>query len=146
MKKSMLLFTVLLTACAAQPRLQRAEFTSDLYLCQSPNTPENKAEINKRGIDCRVALNKSVNGAKFVEKEEKIVLQKKPEIRNISDRVLADNIDQYNIVYSSGGSYLDLCVQAGMVKAAALQAKNQEYYIHWNEIESINCTIAGVPR
>jgi len=52
---------------------------------------------------------------------------------------------QYQMVQRSG-TIIDMCVQAGMVAAAWLQAKDAGKYDFWKEIEAKTCANAGVPR
>ena len=67
------------------------------------------------------------------------------DLQNISDKVAQDAVDQYNIAARSG-SAMDRCVQAGMVAAAFLQAKNNPAYSEWKVTEGRDCRAAGVPR
>lgn len=67
------------------------------------------------------------------------------QMNTIYDQVLQDSIDQYNITKSANNS-MDMCVHAGMVKAAMLQAKNDTGYNEWDNIEKEDCGRAGVPR
>lgn len=75
-------------------------------------------------------------------------LQKKmvnDQMNTIYDQVVQDSIDQYNIT-KSAANHMDMCVHAGMVKAAMLQAKNNTGYNEWDTIEKEDCDRAGVPR
>jgi hypothetical protein len=67
------------------------------------------------------------------------------EMGNIEVQVANDSVKQYNIAKSSG-SPIDKCVQAGMVAAAYLQAKDDANYRIWKQTENLDCTSAGVPR
>ena len=67
------------------------------------------------------------------------------QVQGIQDKVAADAVEQYRMVEKSG-SAIDKCVQAGMVSAAYLQAKNEEEYSSWKSIEKLNCVNAGLPR
>jgi len=60
----------------------------------------------------------------------------------IHDEVAQDAVKQYNIVKSSGASDIDLCVQAGLVAAAYLQAKNESKYTIWKSRETVDCAKA----
>lgn len=64
---------------------------------------------------------------------------------NIYNQVIQDSIDQYNIVKSNDNK-MDMCVHAGMVKAAMLQAKDDAGYTEWDTIEKNDCEQAGMPR
>ena len=56
-----------------------------------------------------------------------------------------DAVDQYEIS-RSGGDKIQICVQAGLVAAAYLQAKNQLKYVEWKEKERADCAAAGLPK
>lgn len=60
--------------------------------------------------------------------------QVKNDIQKIENQVAADAEKQYEIAKNSG-SDMDAYVQAGMVKAAYLQANDQVNYKKWVEIE-----------
>lgn len=164
-RKHFFVFTILpiLAGCAAAPLTieQQVSFMSDIYLCngfsaKNPTELDLKdAEVSKRGLDCKkiVAENnlkkaraaEDAKNASKIKKEQELAAQaelnRKPKIRTIEDRVLADSIDQFNLVRNNGGSYTEQCVYAGMVKAAAAQAKNQEFYRYWNNQERLYCAI-----
>ncbi len=59
-------------------------------------------------------------------------------------QVIDDAIKQYQIVERSG-NIIDMCVHAGMVKAAYLQANNEGGYKNWSDITSRVCKTAGMP-
>jgi hypothetical protein len=63
---------------------------------------------------------------------------------NIYSKVAADAVDQYRIA-AQNGSAMDRCVQAGLVTAAFLQAKEDTSYARWKETESADCRAAGLP-
>lgn len=63
---------------------------------------------------------------------------------DIYSKVAQDAIDQYRIT-ARNGSAIDRCVQAGMVSAAFLQAKNDAAYAQWKQTESADCGAAGMP-
>jgi hypothetical protein len=65
--------------------------------------------------------------------------------KTIADQVVADTIEQYEIAKSSGKSAVDICVQAGIVVGAQLQAQDSGGYSHWKNIQSADCSAAGVP-
>lgn len=162
MKALTVLAILLVAACTNIPMSDEewVTHTSDIYLCSGMKgkKPEEirLAEINRRGIVCAdvIAAHEAVQAKeakeakkamKAKEGREKAYIAeitRKPKIRTIEDRVLADSIDQYNIVRNNGGSNTEKCVYAGMVKAAAAQAKNSEFYRQWNDVEKLNCAIA----
>lgn len=65
--------------------------------------------------------------------------------KSIADQVVADTIAQYEIAKSSGRSAVDICVQAGIVVGAQLQAQDSSGYNRWKSIQQADCTTAGVP-
>lgn len=71
--------------------------------------------------------------------------QAKFEMNKIQNQVADDSVQQYQIA-KSGGDKMQICVQAGMVSAAYLQAKDQENYLKWKQTEKSDCKKAGFPR
>ena len=63
----------------------------------------------------------------------------------IKQQVASDSVQQYNIA-KRDGTKMDACVQAGLVTAAYLQAQDESSYQQWKQIESADCSAAGVPR
>lgn len=66
-------------------------------------------------------------------------------IGEIEKKVAVDSEKQY-VIAKSNGSAMDACVQAGLVAAAHLQAKDEANYRRWRQIEVSDCDKAGVPR
>jgi hypothetical protein len=66
------------------------------------------------------------------------------EMGQIEDQVAADSVVQYGIA-KRNGSAIDVCVQAGMVSAAYLQAKDEPHYRQWKKTEDDDCKKAGMP-
>ena len=64
---------------------------------------------------------------------------------SVEKQVAEDAEAQYKIVRSSGGA-VDRCVQAGLVAAAWLQAKDSDRYEQWKRTEINECRAAGVPK
>jgi hypothetical protein len=64
---------------------------------------------------------------------------------NIEKQVASDSVRQYEIVQRNG-SKMDMCVHAGIVSAAFVQAKDEENYKIWNAKENSDCARAGLPR
>ena len=166
MKKYLLLFPVILSGCVQPHQIHRthaydnlsAAMLSDEVLCERVETGlgtsfENK-EAASRDLKCysdhKSMHNKLVKSAakdhrsEEQKKEIRQAMRQKPGNGTIADQVLSDSIDQYNITDRSG-SAMDKCVQAGMVKAAALQAKREDYYKFWSDIHKLDCLVAGVP-
>lgn len=68
-----------------------------------------------------------------------------PQMNAITDKVARDSVDQYEIA-RSGGDPTEICVRAGLVTAAFVQAKDQPNYLKWKAIERTDCAAAGLPR
>lgn len=62
---------------------------------------------------------------------------------NIEAQVAADSVEQYDIAKKQGDPMMT-CVQAGMVSAAYLQAKDDTNYNKWKDIEKSDCSKAGL--
>jgi hypothetical protein len=65
-------------------------------------------------------------------------------IEDIYKKVALDAVGEYTIT-SRSGSAVDRCVQAGVVAAAFLQAKNGAAYEQWKITEASDCRAAGIP-
>lgn len=63
----------------------------------------------------------------------------------IYQRVADDAVAQYNIAKAQGDK-IQICVQAGFVSAAYLQAQNQSSYNNWKDIQKMDCERAGIPQ
>lgn len=61
----------------------------------------------------------------------------------IEDQVAEDSVRQYNLS-KQAGDVIEICVQAGLVSAAYLQAEDQPNYLKWKEIEKADCKRAGL--
>lgn len=64
-------------------------------------------------------------------------------LENIEKQVATDSVDQYNIAKKQGDPMM-VCVQAGFVSAAYLQAKDDANYNKWKDIEKADCSKAGL--
>lgn len=64
--------------------------------------------------------------------------------QRIENQVAADAVKQYEIA-ARNDSAVDRCVQAGIVSAAYLQAKDEENYRIWKTKEVHDCDVAGFP-
>jgi MFS family permease len=62
---------------------------------------------------------------------------------SIESKVAADAVEQYEIA-KRNGNRIDVCVHAGLVKAAYLQAKDEVSYKRWVRTERTDCDEAGV--
>ncbi len=70
--------------------------------------------------------------------------QVKSDMQEIENQVAADAVEQYEIA-KKNGTAMDAYVAAEMVKAAYLQAKDEENYKKWKAIEKGEAKRAGVP-
>jgi len=66
------------------------------------------------------------------------------EIDDIARQVAKDAVQQW-VVAKKAGSKMDACVQAGLVSAALIQAKQEEVLREWKKIERADCARAGMP-
>lgn len=66
------------------------------------------------------------------------------EMKRIEKQVADDQVKQYDIAKRSGDK-IQACVQAGIVKAAFLQAKDEGNYKKWMATEKADCAAAGMP-
>lgn len=64
-------------------------------------------------------------------------------MKNIENQVAADAVTQYEIAKRQGDA-MQTCVQAGMVSAAFLQAKDEANYTKWKATERADCARAGL--
>jgi len=65
------------------------------------------------------------------------------DLAKVSDQVALDAVAQYEIAKRQGDP-MQICVQAGYVAAAQLQAKHEDQYRRWKATEKADCTRAGV--
>nr|WP_199065041.1 hypothetical protein [Chromobacterium sp. ASV5] len=68
----------------------------------------------------------------------------KKETANIYNQVAEDAVNQYDIAKRQGDK-IQICVQAGFVVAAYLQAKDETNYQQWKDIQQRDCEHAGMP-
>ena len=66
-------------------------------------------------------------------------------MQSIHEEVAQDLVKQYNIAKRQGDK-MQICVQAGLVSAAYLQAKDEAKYRKWKATEKSDCRAAGVPQ
>ena len=60
------------------------------------------------------------------------------DLKKISDKVASDSVQEYNIAKRQG-DIMQICVQAGLVSAAFLQAQDEINYQKWKKIEKDDC-------
>lgn len=66
------------------------------------------------------------------------------ELEDIHKQVIEDAIKQYESIKSSEDK-IEVCVYAGMVTAAYVEAKNEKEAQKWKAIEDQDCKKAGIP-
>jgi hypothetical protein len=67
------------------------------------------------------------------------------QMKSIEDQVAADAVTKYGIA-KRNGSPMDICVQAGFVTAAYLEAKDEPHYAEWKATEKTDCAQAGISK
>lgn len=63
----------------------------------------------------------------------------------LENKVADDAVKEYEIA-KRNGTRMDVCVHAGLVAAAYLQAKDEGKYREWKATEKSDCAAAGLPR
>lgn len=64
---------------------------------------------------------------------------------SIEDQVANDAVEKYAIAKKQGDPIMT-CVQAGMVSASYLQAKDEVKYNEWKALEKNDCKAAGIDK
>jgi hypothetical protein len=64
---------------------------------------------------------------------------------NLENKVASDSVTEYGIA-KRNGSPMDICVQAGLVSAAYLQAKDEANYQKCKRTETDDCKAAGISK
>ena len=65
--------------------------------------------------------------------------------QQVYDKVVNDAVEQYQIATRQGDK-MQICVQASLVSAAYLQAKDEVNYNEWKKIEKVRCETAGIKQ
>lgn len=65
--------------------------------------------------------------------------------QQVYDKVANDAVEQYQIATRQGDK-MQICVQAGLVSAAYLQAKDEVRYNEWKDVEKVRCETAGIKQ
>jgi hypothetical protein len=66
-------------------------------------------------------------------------------MNEVAQQVAADAVAQYELA-KRGPDKIQTCVQAGIVAAAYLQAKDESSYNAWKNKEREDCAQAGIPK
>ena len=67
------------------------------------------------------------------------------EMQHIERSVASDAVQEYQIAKRQGDP-MQICVQAGLVSAAYLQAKDETNYRIWKETEHQDCAAVGITQ
>ncbi|MGA7949496.1 MAG: hypothetical protein WCA45_04955 [Thiobacillaceae bacterium] len=67
-------------------------------------------------------------------------------MQTIANQVADDAVEQYDMAKRNGATLVDMCVHAGFVSAAYLQAKDESNYRVWKSMEKADCARAGMPQ
>ncbi|WP_144062021.1 hypothetical protein [Sphingomonas sp. MM-1] len=73
---------------------------------------------------------------------ENMMQQIQSEADNLNEKIHADvaeDAEEQYYIARRGSDYVQICVQAGMVAAAYLNAKNEFKYREWKDRERLNC-------
>ena len=65
--------------------------------------------------------------------------------QRIENKVASDFVTNYQIAKREGDK-MQICVQAGIVTAAYLQAKDEANYRQWKQTKDADCSRAGLPK
>lgn len=116
-----------------------AQVSSEAKTCpQCGVTPKNKSNMLSQVVGAVFAI--VIAWYYFGGGLEK---QAARDLSNIEAQVANDAVKQYNIAKTSG-TPMDVCVQASMVSAAYLQAKDDTNYAKWKQLEAADCSAAEI--
>jgi len=87
-------------------------------------------------------MNRTAAQASPVEQVAAAVVGPTPQA--IYNKVSSDAVAQYGIAKRNGAK-MDICVHAGFVAAAFMQAKDEANYRQWKQTETVDCAAAGLP-
>ena len=99
---------------------------------EHPNALSTEIESSLKQDDSIEEVEESPSSVEDHEMNEYTILD------DVYQQVVNDSIREYQIA-KKHGDLVDICVQAGMVAAAQLQAQNEQGYKQWKEIETIDC-------
>ena len=110
--------------------------------CPKCGHPNNNIHLSARQVIASIVLGGCLiwflAGGGF-EKQASNQMQK------IHNQVADDAVSRYEIAKREGNK-IQVCVQAGFVSAAYLQAKDETNYQQWKQIEIADCKKAGINR
>jgi hypothetical protein len=68
-------------------------------------------------------------------------------VQESNDKSAASAVRQYQtMLHDQHSTQVDVCVQAGLVSSAYLQAQDEMNYKKWKAIQKSDCARAGVPQ
>jgi hypothetical protein len=117
-----------------------AQISPKAVSCPKCGHPNKKASHLSGGSVVMILLG-AVFFVWWMAATEKNVTQK---LSEIEATVATDMVEQYNIAKRAGDK-TQICVQAGMVTAAYLQAKDEVNYRMWEQKQKADCKKAGIP-
>lgn len=118
-----------------------AQVSSEAKTCPKCGvTPKNKATMLSQALGAMFAV-----GIVWYYFGGGLEKQAAKNMSSIEAQVATDAVKQYNIAKASGAP-MDVCVQAGMVSAAYLQAKDDSNYAKWKQLEAADCSVAGISQ
>jgi len=70
-----------------------------------------------------------------------------PSIQELNDKSAESAVRKYQrVLHDQHSTQVDVCVQAGLVSSAYLQAQDEMNYKKWKAIQKSDCARAGVPQ
>lgn len=108
--------------------------------CGHPNTKLNQVSMGRIVLGLLIAI-----GAIWFFYGGGLEQETEREMKKIENQIATDAVRQYEIAKRQGDP-IQICVQAGMVTAAYLQAKDEPNYQRWKKTEAEDCKKAGIPR
>jgi hypothetical protein len=105
---------------------------------------QQQAALTQDMIRHQAAYMESINQQSEAEMAQ-INRQAEAEMTRINKQVVDDQLDQLKIAMKHG-SAIDVCVQAGILTAALLQAKDEAAYAQAKKLERKACGKAGMPQ
>jgi hypothetical protein len=67
-----------------------------------------------------------------------VCVQAQAQVTN-ADRLVIQEVTKFAFIAQNDGTFVDLCVQAGIVKAAAAHANQAQIYANWSKQENYVC-------
>ena len=130
--------------CVSAPFINRKpQFNMESFKLASSNNEEGGEEKGTSSLAKGVLSLLVLGGGAWFLFGGGLEQQAANDLDKIEDQVAADSVRQYNLS-KQGGDAIEICVQAGLVTAAYLQAEDQPNYLKWKDIEKADCARAGL--